>query len=440
METTAQQSSNSGNGWSMPSWQRLLVGWVLVSASLVLCGAVLMRMPGQAVDRLYLPRWAAIAPYGRFEVVCVHLVAGLVIALTLARSVRGWMGEANRNAVVFAALTGGVVAVLTLYFGPVSSRFGFAASYAFAAFWLRVAWTLVLQLPWCLAAMLIWPKTVNGIQGWRLGVVLAAAVLLPMAHGQHAAKRESEQVAYYVSRSQYMKAWSHVVALESMAGVQAGIGAGGPVGFFSTRTEGGRSSELVRSDLVARIIGQFAEASQPLPQDASVREVINRASTLFSLDRLDEAIGILEGAGHRRPDVLLVLAAAYEGQRNHRKAVEILEEAKDSIGDAKGSDVEATTREIYQRLAQNLRLVQRYGDAETVLLEAIERYEHSHGFLYYLLGVHCKNGGRFQKSLEYFQKCTDANADYSARVEAELRQLKRDTPACILRTVKTVTR
>ena len=428
-----EEPANAAQSTNQVLDRRRLLGGLFLLISLLLCGAVLLRMPGQIVDRLYLPRWAAIAPFGRFEVVFVHLVAGLAIALTLANLVRPWFGSENRNAVTFAAIIGGVVAVLTLYLAPVSRQ-------SVNPFWIRILWTLALQLPWCLAASLVLPTPRNTLAGWPLGVVATAAILLPMAHGRFAARRESKEVAYYISTQQYMKAWSHIVALESMAGVQTGVGAGGPVRFFSTRAEGGRPSNLIRSDLAAGIAAQIAEANQPVPPNANLDVIVRRGSTLLSLDRLDEAASLLEGAKIRRPDALLVLAAIYEEQRNPAKVVETLEEAIGLIGDAKGEIVEDTTRRIYQRLAQNLRLQQRYGDAEARLLDAVARFDHSHGFFFFELGLHCQQGGRFRKALEYYQQCVTADKDYLPRVERAERQLRLNTPACVLKPVANVSR
>ena len=271
-------------------------------------------------------------------------------------------------------------------------------------------------------------------------VFLAAAVLLPMAHGQYAANRESQSVGHFSSTRQYVKAWSHVVALESMAGVQATIGAAPPSQFMSSRSEDGRPSDLVRSNLVTSILAQTAAIRQPLPPNVGVADAIRRAETLVSLNRLDEAVQLLESLEDRRPDALLVLATVYEEQRNSAKAVEILKEAAGAIGNAKGDDVESIVRVIYQRLAQNLRMQQRYGEAEACLFRAIEQYDHSHGFFFFELGLHCKMGGRFQQALGHYQSCVEADARYGDRVDKAVMELRLNTPACILRPVKTVTR
>ncbi len=412
----------------------------LIGVAILLPSAVLMRLPGQIVDQWVLRRWAAIAPFGLFEVVSVHVLAGVALAWTLSEAgIVGWLTKlvSDRGQLVLGlVLIGCGVSLPTLYLGEVS-----LPGLQIGHFWLRVVWMLALQLPWILAAMMIWPcdemskeKTDNPKSpAARWAVIAMAAILLPMAHAKYVTKRESRTATAYIGTEQYVRAWSHLVALEAMAGVQL-IGAGRPEAFMSTKSSGGSRSDTVRANLVARIFAEMREASQPLPDDAKLADVMRRATTYMSLDELDRASELLEARDDRRPDALLLLAAIYEEKRDSRRAVEVLEEAVDSIGDAKGDDVEPVIRNLYQRLAQNLRVQQRYGDAESRLLEAVERYGHSHGFFFYELGLHAQLGGRVQTALKYYDQSVKADSRYSDRVAKAVTELQVKTPACVLRT------
>ena len=233
-----------------------------------------------------------------------------------------------------------------------------------------------------------------------------------------------------------MRAWEHTVALEALAGVQEIGGRVSKESPFNVQPVGGRGSDLVRSDLAAQLFAQIRESNQPLPQDAGVAEVIQRATTLLSLDALDEAIELLADRAGNRPDALLLLATVHEENKDSRSAVEVLEEAAESIADAKGDDAERVVRSIYQRLAQNLRREQRYLEAERRLLEAIQRYDHSRGFFYFELGLHYQLGGRFLAAIDHYQASVKADPRYAERVEGAMRQLRVDTPACLFRPSK----
>ena len=423
------------NDWQPPrELSTILLGFLFLAAALLLVPSVLIRAPGKMVDGLPLPGWSVIVPFGSLDVALVHVFAGLAICWGLVFHLRPKMGEANRTTVAILIVLGGSLAALTLHYGGLTGFEGWSAG---GRFWLRMFWVVVLQLPWCLAAVIVLLPPDDEREPVKpllpLGIVLLAGTLLPLAHAGHAARRESYAVANYSDQQQYMRAWRHIVILEAFAGVQQ-IGGQLPRGsFFSVRPVGGVPSRQVRQELVQQLVGQIRVAAQPLSSGTSVSDVMRRASTLLSLDELDEAIKLLELLDERRPDALLLLATIYEENKNYGRAVGVLEEATDRIGGAQGADVVPVVQKIYQRLANNLRRVQRYREAEDRLLQAIERYDHSHGFFYSELGLHCQLGGRFRAAIGYYQACVRAEPRYAPRVEAAIRQLRLETPACFFR-------
>ena len=427
--------------------KQALASWAMLVGGVTLSIAVLLRIPGRFVDGLPLRTWTAIPPFGRIEVVVVHLIAALAASWAVSRVLLSKFELGTRPTVLFCGALGGLSALGTLNFGTLTGLESAVAD-GNIRFWVRTFWAVGLVFPWCLAALRLLgePDTTvpnSGVSDGKLPnrdvysrqfwVTLLAAVLLPMAHVGHAARRESDQLAEYAVMERYMKAWEHAVALEAMAGDQEVGGRLPDESMFAVRKIGGRRSTDIRSDLVQRINTQIFTANQPLPQKPDIADTIRRAQVLMSLEYLDEAIELLEHSGHRRPDALLLLASIHEDKRDSALAIKVLEEAIDQIGDASGPDVVPVVRNIYQRLAQNLRLEQRYGEAETRLLEAVERFDHSDGLFYWELGMHCHQGGRFKSAIDYYKKCVAAEEGYRPQVERAIQELRVNTPACVIR-------
>ncbi len=390
---------------------------------------VLIRPPGRMVDMLPLSAWSAIPPFGTVGVVFVQIVATFALSWSVAATIRRSLGRATFSRVGALAIVAGGCAVITLYAGDAIAANWIGQAAAGARFLLRLLWAFILQVPWCVAAaMLLKPAVEQPSEGQdanERGVawmaILLAATLLPMTHANYVTRREINRAEDYVSKQQYRLGWNHLVALESLAGTQQVLK---------------RQSGELRRDMVSQVIGLLRQVNQPLAENAPVQAVIERASQYVSLNALDDAVTVLDGVQNRRPDALLVLAAVHEERRDSESAINTLEEAADLIEDETGPDVEAVGRQIYQRLAQNLRLAGRYPEAEARLREALERFPNSQGFFLFELGLHKQLGGRFQAALEVYESAAAADPRYRGRVDAAMAKLRVDTPVCILRPPK----
>lgn len=415
------------------------VGLLLLPIGTLINALVLCRTPGRIVDGLPLNTWSAVAPFGHVEVAVVHLIFATAIGWLAARLLSHFL---DRQTSALSVLCGGVIAVLTLYFADFSGlEIGLAAT-AGVRVWIRTLWATVLQLPWCIAAIGLGPGKMNPDHvdqkssaptlQQTAAISALCTILLPLAHIGHIARRDSRAIIEYASVKQYKKSWEHVVALESMAGIQK-VGGEIPTGnVFAVRPTDGRFSSAIRSDLVQRLLVLIQESTQPLPPNAEATATIRRSSTLLSLDALEDAVDLLSTVSKGQPAALLLLATIHEERQEPQKAVKALEEAIANVGTAQGDLVEDIVRKLYQRLAQNLRRAQRYEDAEQRLLEALEKYNHSDGFFNFELGTHYLQGGRFQAAIRYFRACEQADSRYGPRVAYEIRRLQRNTPACFL--------
>ena len=402
------------------------LGAALLAMSLCAPFFVLIRQSGRVVDALPLAEWSAISPFGTVGVAFVQVAATFALSWTVARTIRRFLGRTTVARVGFFAILAGALAVVTLYWGAAAGD-AIVQSSAGTRFMLRLLWTICLQVPWCVAAVMLLAHDADA--GDQFGavwmLVLLAATLLPMTHANHLTRKKINRVEDYLARQQYRLAWNHLVALESLAGVQQ---------------VSKRSSNELRGDLLQQLILLLRQANQPLSETASVEAVVERASQYVSLNALDDARALLESVQEKRPDVLLVLAAVHEERRDSTSAIAALEEAAILIGDEKGPDVEAVGRQIYQRWAQNLRLVGRYPEAEQRLRQGAESFENSQGFFLFELGLHNQMGGRFNAAMQYYESAAEVDPRYGQRVAAAIGKLRVDTPACILRPAKLATR
>jgi hypothetical protein len=415
-----------------------LLGVLLLAMSVCVPFLVLIRQSGRVVDALPLSDWSAISPFGTVSVAFVHVVATLALSWTVARTIRPHFGHATLlNVGIFAIVAGGL-AIATLNAGDAVAAELIAQASAGPRFLLRLLWTFILQVPWCVSAAVLLKAPVeprSHVPGanemavaWMpiLLVAMLVAWFLPMTHANHVTRREIGRAEEYLSLSkqQYRLAWNHLVALESLAG---------------TQQVSQRQSDELRDHLLKQLILLLRQVNQPLAEDAPVEAVIERAKQYVSLNALSDAVTVLEGVPNRRPDALFLLARVHEERRDSQSAISTLEEAANLITDDTGPDAEVG-RQIYKGLANNLRRAGRYQEAEERLREALQRFPNSQGFFLFELGLHNQMGGRFKAALDYYESAAEMDPRYRRQVAAAIGQLKVKTPACILRPTKLATR
>jgi hypothetical protein len=394
------------------------------------------------------PLPSAVAPLGMNRVVLVHVLAVLPLGLCLARLLLG-KRPAARSGLLERHGTEGTYGTDRLGKRPVRSGLlaaSLCAVIGLGAVWLsialadslqewlvhveplgkfavRVVWSLVLVLPWCVA---VWSL----VPAWRVSpphaaagswlLALAIPIALPWAYTSDLIEKESRRAEILLNDGRLWKGWQIVEQLVSLG---------------SPRPVSGQMPEQLLDQLSVRLRPLVDAVEKPLLPDASDEQRTQLAVQLFSLEQMDRARQILESLDEERPDACFYLAAIHgvqgdlpAGVRVCQRAIELLEQHGEE-----SPEIVNLRQQAYGRLADYLRRSQQYRQAEDVLRSGLDQWKASAAFFHFELGYHYAQGGRPQKALAHYEQAAGLDPKLAPTVQLAIRQLKLKTPVCLLR-------
>lgn len=360
------------------------------------------------------------SPFGWGRILAAHLLAGLPLAVLLARQ-PARLGSGVRLVGLGAAL---LVTAWTVLVGETAAPFLDAAG---TGFWgrlmVRSCWCLALQVPWFLAAA---PTALSAIPvGWLSWLTAAlAAFILPGTLAAAFITEQAGKAAELLGSGRLVQARNVVWGISDLSGPES-----------LKELKDTSPVQLIR-ELGFQIAALQRACARPLSAAAGPEAAYERAFMLAQLDRLDEAVAVL--GRPETPHALLLLAAVRQAQERFDASNAAYEQVLQTQRPMLGYDPAA--RALYRRacdgLAFNARACGTPAAAELVYRTALQEQADlaERAYFHFQLAGHYQRGGRPLAALEHLDQAVQLDpATFSRPAESMRRELRQFTPSCLAR-------
>jgi tetratricopeptide (TPR) repeat protein len=356
------------------------------------------------------------APFGWRDLAAVHLLAGLPLALALARL----MPPATPAVRVGAGAAGALLALATLALGAALAPALDRGEVGPVGRWLvRAGWCLALQAPWAVALsshLRQTPLRARDVAPAAFGLFLALAV--PGAYAGARLEAATASADQFLSAGRLARAAPLVEALAA-AGSPFEV-AGAPPARLRARLR----DELRAYEALLRLA--------PPPATAAPGQ---RAELLYRLDRLDEAANELEAMPSLPPGALTLLGTVRRHQGRFEDSDRAYREALARLaGGPLTPEAQLRLALVYDSLAANARDRRSYPEAERLYHQALEKLPDQRARFHFLLGQHHHQGNRPGAALRHLEEAARLDEARYGEPARRLREdLQQHTPGCLLR-------
>ena len=364
-----------------------------------------------------------IAPFGWSAVIVVHALATLPLAVAAAHGACAlWPMLRHRWAIVLFVPAGLMLAWLTLKYGSATgARLRQQEVGGLLQMAIRILWPLALQLPWTLLALQRGEEDPQPRE-WQprrlLGLSIAAvaiAVVLPNMYVDDVVRRRIREVDATVEDGQLVKATQLLEPLEHFGAAQL-------MRFVEQQV-------TIQQDRLKEL-----DRQRPAnPRQADERQ-LEMAKIYRSLGQYDAARNALDDLPNRYPAAAELMAIIY---RDHQQWEESALWFRRAVGPlAKVASEEEALYEVgrLDNLAYVLRAQRKYGQIETMYVEAIERLPQREAHFHFQLGLHYELVGRPLAARRQWEEAARLDpALFQDEVDKAITgELNSHTPGCLL--------
>lgn len=362
------------------------------------------------------------APFGWPRVLVAHLLTALPLGFLASAWVRRLPALDTWPRGAWVALGLGA-AGLAVALGPGIGE-GAAESEAgpVALLVLRSALALGLVLPWCLAATdpndVPVPETRPGL---AFGVALGLAVVPCGLYADAVAAARTEQARDLLDRERPAKAQPVVEGLCELG---------------TERRIGKQTPGEARKALAALLPKLHKAAERPLAASAPPAAKIDRAVLLVRVDRLGDAVELLEPLAAGDDAALMLLASVYRDLGRWAESDARFSAALHRFLPRAATDPDARVacRAAFEGLAFNARADDRPADAERALRRGLEALPSEAAFFHFHLGRHYADGGQPGRAADHLRAAAELDPGGHGEAARKLiGELRTTTPACLPR-------
>ena len=364
-----------------------------------------------------------LVPFGCQRVLFVHLLAALPLALLVARALsRRLQVEQIEIWTIAWLVTGAMAALLALV---VSSSVGMILideSFNLRTV-ARTLWCLLLELPWCCALA----RTTAGTGRYvpcrlDIGLALAVAILLPAVYALRVADDETKKLAEILGHGRLLKARATLEIIREL-GMGEAIG-DRPIAELQKQLD--REIELSREMV-----------KSPLPRSAPLAYRLEWDRRLAMLDRSAEAERDLRPLAASDLSAKRMLAWVLQERERWEESSELNREILEAQIGLAPTNAQALKICVncFDESADNARASGNYAVAESAYREALDRLPATvAAHFHFRLGQHHTQRPRPAAALEQLQQAADLDpASYGPQAQRMIDELRRNTPACILK-------
>ena len=299
----------------------------------------------------------------------------------------------------------------------------------------RILWTLVLQVPWCFAvrcgdttesawAEFAWAKS----SGVGISLVIATLwAIVPQCYVDSICRKEEASIGDSLRNG---FTWDAAQRVDSVL-----------------RT-GARAKILDQepTEILAALVGEIQRAShetdQPLPQTATEGERFQRSQRWMQLGELTKAKQMLDSMPSS-PHAQLLSSVIAEELGDWSAAIQSCRAVLEPLQQPQFADERnRLSNNARERLANNLRRIGKYQEAEQMLRQAVAGGGPTVGTSHYHLGTHLRNGGRLREAISQFEKAAELDPKLGDVVSAAMAAIASESSGsgCIFRQTRQVTR
>lgn len=373
---------------------------------------------------------AAVVPFGLNRVLVVHLLAILPLAAWLASGVARIARQSPL--VVPLAIAGGLVAAPSAWFlaDLIAGELLFAsATDHILPHVVRLGWSLLLVLPWAIAAVtLVWQSVAYRELVWVDGLIVVSLACLPVVYVEQLLQRQPIVVTDSINHEQF---WTALKACRQLSSLCSPIEMSGyPLETWISRLE-------------QRVAQTREQLAQPLASPAGDTERLERARLHHQLAEFERADALLQPLHGRVPLAEIQLGLSAEVQSQWAAAADHYGVALGLLTRAPTAPEEASLRLrrlALERRVNNLRRSGAARQAERELLAGLAQAGPIRDAYLLQLGYHYQMAGRVREARDYFQQAAEANPQLRERAEREISSMRDLAEGCLLRSVPGVTR